>query len=54
MGIQVGNIEILDTFKVIQNQFDSLKTEIERSNNVGIGIAYELTELRELIASIED
>lgn len=54
IGIQVGNIEILDTFKVIQNQFDSLKTEIERSNNVGIGIAYELTELRELIASIED
>lgn len=47
MEIQMGNYEIGDAFTVIQHQLKELSQEIERANNVGIGFAFELDEVRE-------
>ena len=49
MKIQMGNYEIGDALKVIQNQLKELSQEIERANNVGIGFAFELDEVREAL-----
>jgi len=45
----MGNYEIGDALKVIQNQLKELSQEIERANNVGIGFAFELDEVREAL-----
>jgi phosphoribosylaminoimidazole (AIR) synthetase len=42
----MSGIDIMQTFKAIQNQFSVLGKEIERSSNVGIGFAFELDEVR--------
>lgn len=44
--ISVSGIDIMQTFKIIQNQLAVLGNEIERSSNVGIGFAFELDEVR--------
>lgn len=49
MKIQMGSYEIGDALKVIQLQLKELSKEIERANNVGIGFAFELDEVREAL-----
>lgn len=43
--IQVSGIDIMSTFKAIQNQLSVLGKEMERSSNVGIGFGFELDEV---------
>ncbi|WP_379953314.1 serine protease [Dokdonia sp. R78006] len=44
--IQMSGIDIMKTFKAIQNQLAVLGKEMERSSNVGIGFGFELDEVR--------
>ena len=44
--ITMIGVDIMQTFKAIQNQLSVLGKELERSSNVGIGIAFELDEVR--------
>ncbi|MDP2162499.1 MAG: serine protease [Flavobacterium sp.] len=45
-SIQIAGIDTLQSFKIIQTQFDHLSAEISRTANVGIGYAFELDEIR--------
>lgn len=45
--IEMSGIDIMKTFKAIQNQLLILGKEMERSSNVGIGFGFELDKVRE-------
>lgn len=45
-SIQIAGVDTLQSFKIIQTQFDHLCVEISRTANVGIGYAFELDEIR--------
>lgn len=49
IGIAAGSIDLLQSIKAIQLQLDMIAREMERSSNVGIGIAFQLDEVRKAI-----
>ena len=50
IGIRVGNFDMQEAFNVTQNQLKQLALNIQRSANVGIGIAYSTDPLLKYLA----
>ncbi|MGQ2984050.1 S1 family peptidase [Flavobacterium sp.] len=45
VSMNLGGIDTLETFKIIQRQMDAFGNELERSSNVGIAYAFQLDEI---------
>ena len=51
--ISFNGINYLSSLEIIQNQIKELSAEVDRSSNVGIGIAFRLTEINRAIEELE-